>query len=382
MKFIILKNKLKEGVNIVERISGKSLSLPILNNILLSVEKNFLNLVSTDLEIGINWWTLVKTEKEGKIAIPNKILSSFINYLPEKPITLETNNLVLNVECENYKTTIKGFNPEEFPIVPKVDKTESVSLQSKLFCQSLSQVVDIAGYFSNKPEISGVYFSFQENILTMTATDSFRLGEKKITFDSSLKKISQDHSFILPQKAAREIINIFGEKEGDIIFYFSPNQVLFETPLADQPSHPEIQLMSRLIEGEYPNYQEIIPKKYETRIILPRNDLINQIKTASLFSGKANEVKLKIDPTKNRVDFLSQNSELGEHQSFLIGKVEGAPCEISFNYKFLLDGLLNATSSQSKNPEIILELVNAEKPGIIKSQGDDSYLYLIMPIKI
>lgn len=381
MKFIILKNKLKEGINIIERISGKSLTLPILNNILISVEKNFLNLTSTDLEVGINWWALVKTEKEGKIAIPNKIISSFINYLPEKPISLEVNDLSLKIECENYQTTIKGTNPDDFPIIPQINKNENISLKSALFCQSLSQVVDIAGYFSTKPEISGVYFLFQKDMLTMVATDSFRLGEKKIFLKPSLENLSKNYSFILPQKAAREIINIFGEKEGNITFYFSPNQVLFESSLPEQPSHPEIQLISRLIEGEYPNYQEIIPKKYETKVILPKNDLINQIKAASLFGGKINEIKIKIDPKKNRVDFQSQNPELGEHQSFLIGKVEGAPCEISFNHKFLLDGLLNISPSQEKNSEVILELVNSEKPGVIRPQGDDSYLYLVMPIK-
>ena len=180
MKFIILKNKLKEGLNTIERISGKSLTLPILNNILISVEKNFLNLTSTDLEIGINWWSLVKTEQEGKIAIPNKILSSFVNYLPEKPVTLELDNLSLKIECENYQTSIRGTNPDDFPIVPKINKNESVSLKSALFCQGLNQVTDIAGYFSAKPEISGVYFLFQKDMLIMAATDSFRLGEKKI----------------------------------------------------------------------------------------------------------------------------------------------------------------------------------------------------------
>ncbi|MDO8436474.1 MAG: DNA polymerase III subunit beta [bacterium] len=381
MKFIILKNKLKDGINTIERISGKSLTLPILNNILISVEKNFLNLTSTDLEVGINWWALVKTEEEGKIAIPNKILSSFINYLPEKPVTVETDNLSLKIECENYQTIIKGTNPDDFPIIPQINKNESIFLKSALFCQSLSQVVDIAGYFSTKPEISGIYFLFQKDMLTMAATDSFRLGEKKIFLKPPIENLSKNYSFILPQKAAREIINIFGEKEGDITFYFSPNQVLFEASLPEQPSHPEVQLISRLIEGEYPSYQEIIPKKYETKVILPKNDLINQIKAASLFGGKINEVKIKIDPKKNQVDFSSQNPELGEHQSFLTGKIEGAACEISFNHKFLLDGLLNISPSQEKNSEVILELVNSEKPGVIKPQGDDSYLYLIMPIK-
>ncbi len=379
MKFTILKDRLKKGLNIIEKISIKSVSLPILNNILLSTEKNFLNLSATDLEVGIRWWSLVKVKKEGKIAIPSKILSGFISFLPSKPIDLEMKDYNLKVECENYKTNIRGISPEDFPIIPKVSEEEKISIQADVFCKALNSVVDIASLSSVKPEISGVYFLFQKNQITITATDSFRLGEKKISLKNS-NNINKDYALILPQKTAKEIINIFNEKEELLTIYFSPNQIMFETPLLEV-SHPEIQLTSRLIEGEYPNYQEIIPKKYDTRIVFSLEEFINQIKTASLFSGKINEINLKIDPAKNRIDFFSQNPEVGEYQSFLIGKIEGKPCEISFNYRFLLDGLLNLTFLQQKKSEAVLELSGSEKPGILRLKDEANYIYLIMPIK-
>jgi len=380
MKITILKDKLKEGINIIEKISAKSISLPILNNVLISAEKNFLNLTTTDLEVGLKWWSLIKTEREGKVAVPSRILSSFINFLPNKLVNLELEDFNLKIKCENYETTIKGVNPEDFPIIPQVSDEEKIEVQIKSFCKSLSSVVDIASLSSTKPEISGVYFIFQKNLITMAATDSFRLGEKKIYLDSPLNNISKDYSLILPQKAAKEIINIFGEKEGILTIYFSPNQILFETSLSEV-SHPQIQLTSRLIEGDYPNYQEIIPKRYDTRIIFSLEEFINQIKLASLFSGKINEIKLKIDSSKNQINFFSQNPDVGEYQSFLIGKVEGKPCEISFNYRFLLDGLLNLSSLQQKKPEAVLELTGSEKPGILRLKDEESYLYLVMPIK-
>jgi DNA polymerase-3 subunit beta len=389
MKTIILKEKLKEGINTIERVSGKSLNLPILNNFLLSVEKNFLNLTATDLEIGINWWSLVKTEKEGKIALPSRVLSGFVNFLPNKPIELKLKDLTLEIECENYHTLIKGFNPEEFPIIPKVSTNEKITISSKKFCQNLSKVVDIASYSSVKPEISGVYFLFQKDLITVAATDSFRLGEKKFHTDSSLVNISKDYSLILPQRAVKEIINIFQEKEGDLTIYFSPNQVLFETPLSETP-HPQIQLVSRLIEGEYPNYQEIIPKKHDTKVVIPANEFINQVKLASLFSGKINEVKLKIDPKRNQLILFSQNVDIGEHHGVLNCKIEGKPCEVSFNHRFLLDGLTSVASNKEssvresgrgKGSEVVFELTGGEKAGVLKAKDDDSYLYLIMPIK-
>jgi DNA polymerase-3 subunit beta len=380
MKITILKDKLKEGINIIEKISAKLINLPILNNVLISTEKNFLNLTTTDLEVGVKWWSLIKTEREGKVAVPSRILSSFINFLPNKLVNLELEDFNLKIKCENYETIIKGVNPEDFPIIPRVSDEEKIEVQIKSFCKSLSSVVDIASLSSTKPEISGVYFIFQKNLITMAATDSFRLGEKKIYLDSPLNNISKDYSLILPQKAAKEIINIFGEKEGVLTIYFSPNQILFETSLSEV-SHPQIQLTSRLIEGDYPNYQEIIPKRYDTRIIFSLEEFINQIKLASLFSGKINEIKLKIDSSKNQINFFSQNPDVGEYQSFLIGKVEGKPCEISFNYRFLLDGLLNLSSLQQKKPEAVLELTGSEKPGILRLKDEESYLYLVMPIK-
>lgn len=380
MKITILKDKLKEGVNIIEKISIKSISLPILNNVLFSVEKNFLNLTATDLEVGIKWWALVKTEEEGGVAVPSRILSDLVNFLPNKLVNLESRDFDLKVACENYQTVIKGVNPGDFPIIPQVSREEKIEVQTSSFCKGLISVVDIASSSSTKPEISGVYFLFQKNLITMAATDSFRLGEKKIYLDPSLNNISKEYSLILPQKAAKEVINIFGEKEGDLTIYFSPNQILLETSLPEVP-HPQVQLTSRLIEGDYPNYQEIIPKKYDTRLVFSLEEFINQIKLASLFSGRINEIKLKIDSSKNRINFFSQNPDVGEYQSFLIGKVEGKPCEISFNHRFLLDGLLNMNSLQQKKSEAILELTGPDKPAILKLKDEESYLYLVMPIK-
>jgi len=373
MKVEILQEKLKEGLGIVERVASKSLTLPILNNILVNAEKNFLNLAATDLEIGIKWWALAKIEKTGKITVPARVFSNFISFLPNKKVDLETIDTSLKISTENYTTQIKSFSADDFPIIPTLTEGEFISLENISFCQSLNQVVDIAIPSTARPEISGVYFLFQKDLIVMATTDSFRLGEKKIFIENPLD--TKGYSFILPQKTAREIINIFGEKKGNLKIYFSPNQVMFEFLMAETP-HPQLQLISRLIEGEYPNYQEIIPKKFETQLILPRNEFLNQIKLASLFSGKINEVKFKIDSKNQKVEIFSQNPELGEYQSNLGGKIKGQPLEISFNHRFLIDGLLNIKSS-----EVILELNGEGGPGVLKPVGDPSYIYVVMPIK-
>jgi len=373
MKLLILQEKLKEGLGIVERVSPKSPSLTILNNILLKTEKNFLNLSTTDLELAIKWWSLAKIEREGQIAVPARLFSTLVNCLPNKQILLEEKGLSLAIECENYRTILKGLNPEDFPIIPQISGGDSILVDSRSFCQSLNLVVDIPAISSAKPEISGVYLVFQKDSIKMVATDSFRLGEK--TFYLPPTSLSKEYTLILPQKAAREIINIFGEKEGELRVYFSPNQILFELPM-EETAHPQIQLISRLIEGEYPNYEEILPKKFETQVVFQRNEFLNQIKSASLFSGKINEVKLKIDPKSEKVEIFSQNPDLGEYHSYLVGKGKGKELEISFNHRFLVDGLLDI-----KSPEVVFELTGPEGPAVFKPMGDQSYIYVVMPIK-
>ncbi len=373
MKTKINQNKLKEGINVVERISIKSSSLPVLKNILIKVQKNYINLIATDLEIGIKWWSLTKTEKEGEVIIPSGIFSSFIGFLPDKQITLSSSKNNLSVDCGDFKTQIKGFNSEDFPIIPDVSEKVSVLIDNNLFCKSLSQVVDIPSFSTNRPEISGIFFSVKKDKMKMVATDSYRLGEKIINLEKTSK---QDFSFILPQKTAKEIINIFNEKEGEIKIVFGVNQVLFEIEMPGKIKHPQIQLISRVIDGEYPNYEEIIPQKSEIKTIINRSEFINQIKAASVFGGKVNEIKIKINTEKKGIDLLSESVETGEFKSFLPAEVKGKKAEISFNHRFLTEGLVNIKSSQ-----VSFEMSNSSSPGVLRPINDASFLYIVMPIK-
>jgi len=372
MKIIILKEKLKKGLNNIEKITQKSLTLPILNNVLLKVEKTFISLTTTNLEIGLRWWLLSKTEKEGEILIPARLFSTLIGFLPDGPLELKTEGLFLNIKTGEYKSQIKGFNPGEFPLFPQISQEEKITLNNQTFCQALSQIIDFTSPSLTRPEISGIFFQFQKDQIKIVATDSFRLGEKKIF---SKLPLTKEYSFILPQLTAKEVVNIFSDSEGDLKIYFSPNQVLFES-MFSETNHPQIHLISRLIEGEFPDYQAIIPKKYETRGIFSKNEFLNQIKSASLFSGKISEVKLNIFSQKGKIEISSQNPELGEYKSSLPGKIKGKDLSISFNHRFLVEGLLKI-----KTPEVVFELTSPDDPAVLKPVGAEDFLYVIMPIK-
>ncbi len=372
MKVEVLKENIKKGLTTTERVIGKNLSLPILENILIKTEKNFLHLAATDLETAIRWWSLAKIKQQGKVTVPARFLSSFISLLPKKKVLLNSKNKNLSIECQNYKTQIQGNDPEEFPLIPEIKNPESLEINNKKFNKGLSQVVDVVSPSQARPEISGLLFSFQKGNLKIVATDSFRLAEKTISLE---KKNKKETSFILPQKPAKEIMNILGDKEGNIKVSFSSNQAMFECSMSET-SHPQVQIISKLIEGEYPNYQEIIPDDFKTHITLKKDEFLNHIKAASLFSGKINEIKFGIKPSKNKIEITAQDPDVGKSTSSLKAKIDGKPLEISYNHKFLIDGLSNISSS-----EVVFDLSKKEGPSVLKPVGDKSYIYVVMPIK-
>lgn len=377
MNFTILSKEIKKGIGIAEKITGKNLTLPILDNLLIEATPNFLKVSATDLEVGIQWWGPCKTEKEGKIAVPARFLNQLVGSLPDDKVNIKEKNRSLVVESKNLKTQIKGFSADDFPIIPSFLKEIYIELDGKKLKEGLISVVDIASASQVRPEISGVYFTFSKDSIKLVATDSFRLGEKTIHLKTGLKNLfNREVSFILPQKTVKELINIIPDEEKNIRIYLSESQVLFETFLPNS-EHPEINLISRQIEGEYPSYQEIIPKASKTKIVLNKEEFGKQIKTAGLFGGRTNEVVLKVDPKDKEIEIKSQDSEIGESELTLPAKIEGEALKASFNWKFIIDGLSNIKSS-----EIGFEFQGGDGPAVIRPVGDASYLYVIMPIKM
>lgn len=365
MKIICLQENLKSNLNIVQNIIGRNLTLPILNNLLLETENGRLKISSTNLEIGINTWTSGKVEKEGSITCPAKILYNFINNLPNKKVELEVKNNVLIIKCENYRANLKGLAADDFPIIPKIKNPPLIEIRSNLLKEGLAQVVGSAALSESRPEIAGILLKFNKEGLKLVATDSFRLAEKVI-LDIS-KKSQNEGVLILPQRTAQELIRILSEKEGMIKVTVGNNQILFEVD--------ETQLISRLVDGQYPDYQQIIPKSFGTQIIVDREELLNTVRIASLFSSKVNSIKFIIQ--NNKLEILSQDPDLGENKSQIPIETKGkANLEINFNYRYLLDGLVNIADKK-----IFLGFNSEATPAILKPEGRNDYLYIVMPIK-
>ncbi|MCG2689852.1 DNA polymerase III subunit beta, partial [Candidatus Parcubacteria bacterium] len=333
MKTEVLTENFKKALLSCEKIAKKSLSLPVLQNLLMKTEGTFLALTSTNLETSLVWRVLSKTTKQGEALLPANFLASLISLLKTNKLefSVEKNNLILTSEKEEFQ--IQGQNPEDFPIIPKIDKTEFFKISSAELTNALSAVIELPSQSQIKPEISGVLFSFDKKTLKIVATDSFRLAEKTISLTEVSLKNKEVASFILPQNSAREILNVFSQEELPVVVYFSSNYVLFET--SSPSSQEKIELSSRLIEGQYPNYQEIIPQKSSLKIKVKKEEFLNQIKKAGLFSSKSQEIKLTSMPGESKIKIFSQNVETGRNESYLEGDITGKEMEVSFNFKFL-----------------------------------------------
>lgn len=374
MKFSIIGEKLKKAVEVAGKISPKKVILNILDYFLLEAEKNFIKILSTNLETGVFYKTLAKIDREGSICVNKRMLENIVFSIEnEKPVEVILENSVLHIKTEDNDFKIKGLSTEDFPIIPQPKENEGIFIDANLFCQGLRKVYLFPSSSFSKPEISGVLIQLSENGIRFTGTDSFRLGEKTILLKTN---IPEERSIILPQPSTKEIFQIFHNTQGEVKISFSQNQFFIEMPSFDG-SFSEIIFTSRIIEGEYPNYYEIIPKKFETKAKFNTDDFVKKVKTAGFFSSKINDVRFSFLPKEQKIEIFSQNPDLGEYKTYMPAEIEGKELTISFNYKFLLDGLLSL-----EGKEATFHLTSQDGPAMLKQLNHDEFFYLLMPIKM
>lgn len=373
MKIISLQENLKQGFFTVGRIAGKNNNLPILNNILIKAEKGNIKFITTNLEIGIVSTVRGKIEIEGSFTVDSKIITDYISLLPNKKVCLELKDKELIIDSENYKTKIRGQSAEEYPLIPEVEKDVCFSADAVEFKKALSQVIFAVSTSESRLELSGVLFNFSKNNLVIAATDSFRLTEKKI----KLKKYNDgEKKIIIPAKTLQELLRILsggGEiinnEEKEINFYISENQILFTYGLTE--------LISRLIEGQYPDYEQIIPNSLKTTSRINRAELIRAVKAASLFSKIGiNDINIDFPANKNKAVISAVSSQTGENITEIEAVVKGDDNSVVINYKYLLDGLNNMDCET-----VDVEVIDNNTPCIIKPEGGEDYIYIIMPIR-
>lgn len=373
MRFISLQENLKRGLNIVGHITTKNINLPILNNILIKAEEGNIELVSTNLEIGIIHQVRGKIELEGQFTVDAKLVAEYVNLLSGgKKVKLDLKEGKLKIECGNYKTKIKGESAKDFPLIPTVSKNNFYSCSGGELKKALSSVVFAVSNSENRLELTGVLFSFSKSKLSLAATDSYRLAERELNIRASDGQT--DQKVIVPAKTVQELLRVLSNLEGgelgedqELKIYLSENQILFTVD--------SVELISRLINSHYPDYKQIIPTKSQTDAIVERVELVRAVKAAALFSKTGiNDITILF--SKEKIIISSFSGTSGESQIEIDAEVKGGDNEVTINYRYLLDGLNNIDGGMVR-----LGVLNNTTPCVIRPEKENNYLYIVMPIR-
>jgi len=377
MQVSCLQENLAKGLSIVGRAVASRSTLPVLSNVMLATDNGQLKLSATNLEIGINCWVGAKVIEEGAITIPARLLGEFINSLPPERIDmkLDESTQTLNLRCARFESNIKGIDAQEFPIVPTASIGEAaIKLEPSSLRAMIDQVVFAAATDESRPILTGVLVQFNEDNMTMAAADGFRLSVKAATLKQNFDDMME---VIIPARALMELGRISGDQEQPVEVIITParKQILFHLQ--------DIDLVSQLIEGKFPDYNQIIPKGYSTRSVMDTTSLLKAVRVSHLFArDSANIVKLEITPTgdelmNGRITLVATSAELGDNVADVDASIEGNPMEIAFNAKYLIDVL-----SIIDSPQVVLETSAASSPGVLRSIGDDKFTHVIMPMHI
>jgi DNA polymerase-3 subunit beta len=365
MKIICTQENLKNGLATVGRIISSTNTLPILNNLLLKTQDGQLRISSTNLEIAITTQVRCKVEEDGEITVANKTLNELISNLPNKNISLETVNNELKIEAENYHTKIKTLPAEEFPLIPSVEGGENLALEGQEFKKAVDQVVFAASNNQTQPEISGVFISLEKNELRIAATDRYRLAERKMILQHS---VNTPVDAIIPQKTILELSRIIGNQSGQVNLVLNPTQISLD--------FNDTQIISRLIDGQYPDYKQIIPAEFSTNVETEKQPLVSALKAASIFTQNNHSVRFEFSAQKQTLVLKAESSDLGSSVVELPSKVEGKDGEIILNHHYVLDCLSSVDS-----PEVVFKIIDDSSPSLIVPKEKSDYIYLVMPIK-
>ncbi|UCC89414.1 MAG: DNA polymerase III subunit beta [Anaerolineales bacterium] len=376
MKISCLQENLAKGLSIVGRAVASRSTLPVLSNVMLETDNGRLKLSTTNLELGINCWVGAKVEAEGATTVPARLLTDFINSLPPEQIDMElaVRTQTLNARCARFEANIKGIDAQEFPIIPTTDDAErAIRLEPEDLRQMIDQVVFAAATDESRPILTGVLARFDGDELTMAAADGFRLSVRSASLGQPVEEAIE---VIIPARALGELARISPDQEDWVEVFITParNQILFHMR--------DVDLVSQLIEGKFPDYRQIIPSSHTTRTVLDTSGFLKAARVSHLFArDAANIVRVEVAPgdelMPGRLTLAATSAELGDNVGQLDAIVEGDPIEIAFNAKYLIDVL-----SVMDTAQVAMETSSASSPGVLRPVGDDDFVHVIMPMHI
>ena len=363
MKLQVTQENLAKALSTVARVANTRNTLPILGNVLLKTVENRLSVSATNLDIAITHYIGSKVSEEGAITVPARLMQDFVSSLPSGVIDLELDENKLHIATDQYKSTINGVSAEDFPVMPAITDGTSWQVPATIFKKGLQQVVLAASSDEARPVLTGVFLHTHEGELYMVATDSYRLAERALQ-----KSKNEDVSLLVPGSALQDMLRILGDGDESVTLTHDDQQVLFQVG--------EVELVSRLIEGSYPDYRKLIPASFEVTATLSRADFTNITKVSSLFAREsAGSVTIKVDEAKKQVSIRSVASQLGENTASAGAEITGSG-EVTLNSRYLLDALhvFNGdTISFSFNGKL--------DPCLLTDPNGKDYKHIVMPLR-
>jgi DNA polymerase-3 subunit beta len=371
MKLSCLQGVLSHGLGIVGRAVAARTTLPITNNVLLSGEQSQLRLSATNLEIAITTWIGANVEEDGAITIPAKFFTELVNSLPNDKIDLELAQTVLNLKCGRFESHVSGIDAEDFPPIPEVGDGITAQIDPEVLRLAINQVVFATASEDTRPVLTGVCAEFDETTLTLAAADGFRLAVHKTDLiTSAAEKIT----IIIPGRSLSELNRLLAEQDETVDISINPNQSQIAFKLKN------IRMVSQLIQGAFPNYQQLIPQSWTTKAVFNTGEFLKAIKVAAIFARDSSGiVRLEITPagglTAGKATISSRSEQLGDDLGEVDALIDGEEAKVAFNGKYLIDVL-----SVLKEEKVALETTGPSSPGVIRPLGSDNYVHVIMPM--
>lgn len=362
MKLQVTQENLNRALSSVARVANSRGTLPILANVLVKTSNNRLSLSATNLDIAITHYIGAKVSEEGSITVPARLMQDFVGSLPDGVIELDLQETKLHVTTDQYKSVVNGIVADDFPVMPAITTGKKWTITGGLFKKALQQVVFAASSDETRPVLTGVLLQTHGGKLAMAATDSYRLAEKKLGDNK------EEINLLIPASAMQDLLRVLSDDDEEIKITNNDQQVLFQVG--------DIELVTRLVEGKYPDYRKLIPKEFSAKAVLKRADLINVTKVSSLFAREsAGSVTIELDEVAKQISIRSVASQLGENTATATAKVKGSG-SITLNSRYLLDAL-NALSSE----DIVFGFNGKLEPTLIYDPANEDYHHIVMPLK-
>lgn len=374
MTFTCTKENLLRALQLTAGSTIRPGNLPILANVLIRATESGVELVSTNLELAISANLRAKVDAAAEFTVPAKTLMDYVTLLQDEQVHVSLSGNELVVKCGSASSKIKGTPADEFPVIPTIEDGDTYLIDSTVLKEALSQVVFAAAKNDIRPELAGVYFGFfvgDTQGLTLAATDSYRLAERTV----ALAKKQPERRCIVPGRAAMEFVRLLGllsassEADTPVRLVVSESQIALV--------HDACEMSSRLIDGNYPDYQQIIPSAFQSTATFSQSIAVKEVKAASLFSTSGvNAVKLTLDPKQKHLAVSSTSSQTGAHDAAIDAEVIGEEGSIVLNHRYILDGLQHIADG-----DVEFKMNGSDAPCLMKSTQSDDYLYIVMPIR-